>query len=102
MSLRAALLLPAFLVLAGCDTGATPMLGDALGEGDPFPAASDSCGASKLQGLIGQDASAANSALFTGSYRVLSAGESGGAMFRSYRTTVRLDAQDRIAKVQCG
>jgi len=87
--------------VAGCDTGAKPYLGDALGDG-VFMANADSCGAGRLQGLVGQDASAANGAAFTGEFRVLYPGEAGGAMFRPERTTVRVDAANRISKVQCG
>ena len=97
-----ALLLPAFLLLGACDTGTTTPPGDALGNGVPFPASDDSCGASSLQALVGQDASAANGAIFRGEFRVLYPGEAGGAMFRSDRTTVRIDGQNRITRVQCG
>ncbi|MFT3975070.1 MAG: I78 family peptidase inhibitor [Amaricoccus sp.] len=102
MSLRIALALPVLLALAACDTGAAPAVGDAAGDGIAFPVADDTCGASHLQGLVGQQASAANGAAFTGAFRVLYPGESGGPMFRSERTTVRIDDANRIAKVQCG
>lgn len=88
--------------LAGCDTGANPYLKDALGDGVFMPGNTNSCGASRLQGLVGQDASAANAAAFTGDFRVLYPGDAGGAMFRPERTTVRVDAANRISKVQCG
>lgn len=88
--------------LAGCATGAVETPGNALGNGVFMPASDDSCGASRLQGLVGQDASAANGAVFTGEFRVLYAGDAGGAMFRPQRTTVRVDASNRISKVQCG
>ena len=90
--------LPAGLLLAGlagCDTGVTDTQAIA-------GAGADTCGANRLQALIGQDASAANGAAFTGEFRVLAAGEAGGAMFKPQRTTVRLDEQNRILRVQCG
>ena len=91
------------LGLAGCDTGATPFIGDAHGEGVYMPGSGGgSCGADRLQGLVGQDASAANGAAFTGEFRVLYPGDAGGAMFRPQRTTVRVDDANRISKVQCG
>jgi hypothetical protein len=94
--------LPLLLALAACDTGPAPHPADALGDGVAMPAASNTCGASRLQGLVGQDASAANGAMFAGDFRVLGPGETGGAMFRSDRTTVRVDAANRISRVQCG
>jgi len=96
--------LGALLVLAGvagCDTGAKPYLGDALGDG-VFMGNADSCGAGRLQGLVGQDASAANGAAFAGEFRILYPDDAGGAMYRPERTTVRVDAANRISKVQCG
>ena len=87
--------------VAGCDTGATPYLADAVGEGQFMPN-SGSCGAARLQGLVGQDASAANGAAFAGEFRILYPDDAGGAMFRPERTTVRVDAANRISKVQCG
>lgn len=95
-------LLPALLALAACSTGPEDHSPDALGEGVAMPASDDSCGASRLQGLVGQDASAANGAAFSGEFRVLYPGDAGGAMFRSDRTTVRVNDQNRIAKIQCG
>lgn len=94
MTRRVALLV-AGLLLAGCTTG----VGDRQ---PPAGAGADTCGANRLQALVGQDASAANGAAFTGEFRVLAMDEAGGAMFKSQRTTVRLDAQNRIARVQCG
>ncbi|MBB5223945.1 hypothetical protein HNP73_003906 [Amaricoccus macauensis] len=91
-------LLPAGLLvvgLTGCNTGVTDT--EAIAG-----AGADTCGADQLQALVGQDASAANGAVFTGEFRVLAAGEAGGAMFKPQRTTVRLDEQNRILRVQCG
>lgn len=97
-----ALLLPALLALAACNTGPVDHPADTLGEGVAMPDSDDTCGARRLQGLVGQDASAANGAAFTGEFRVLYPGDAGGAMFRPDRTTVRVDGQNRITKVQCG
>ena len=99
---RLASVAPLVLALAACNTGAGVFRADAPGDGTFAPATDDTCGANRLQGLVGQDASAANGAAFRGEFRVLYPGESGGAMFRSDRTTVRIDGQNRISRVQCG
>ena len=62
----------------------------------------DPCGAGRLQGLVGQDAAAANSAALPAEYRILYPDMSAGTGFVQDRVTIRVDGQNHITSVQCG
>lgn len=91
------------LGLAACGpaqpvVGPPPVESDLLqtvGPGDP-------CGAGRLQGLVGQDASNANVAALPGGSRILYPDMTSGPAFKADRITIRVDAGNRITAVGCG
>jgi hypothetical protein len=62
----------------------------------------DTCGASRLQDLVGQDAAALNAAPLPADYRVVYPDMPGGGAFQSNRLTATIDANNVIARVTCG
>lgn len=66
-----------------------------VGPGDP-------CGAGRLQGLVGQDAGAANVAALPGGSRILYPDMASGPAYKADRITIRVDAGNRITDVTCG
>jgi hypothetical protein len=62
----------------------------------------DPCGAGRLQGLVGQEARAANVAALPAESRILYPDMSAGTAFRQDRVTVEVDNASRITGVRCG
>lgn len=63
---------------------------------------SDSCGAVRLQGLVGQPAEVLESIRFTQPVRVVSPGQPVTMDFSPSRLTVETTEADRIRRLSCG
>ncbi len=87
-----ALVIAAPLVLAGC---VAP-----LPEPDPGPVGS--CGASELQGLVGQRGSVLDGMRFSQEIRVIQPGMAVTMDFNPDRLNIWLDDRDVIERVTCG
>ena len=89
--------------LAGCGPE-QPVVGGPPAESNGLQPVgpADPCGAGRLQGLVGQDAAAANSAALPAEYRILYPDMSAGTGFKQERVTIRVDGQNHIMSVQCG
>ncbi len=90
-----ALCLPVFLpaCLPGGPTGPLPPVD--IGT-------ADACGASQLQGLVGQPASAIAAMTFAQPMRLIRPGMAVTMDFNAERLNITLDEADRIVSVTCG
>lgn len=90
----------ALLLLAACVTegGSGPAPGPAP---DPAPAA-DACGASGLQGLVGQPASSLDTMRFAQRMRVIRPGQMVTMDYSEARLNIAVDEAERITRVYCG
>lgn len=87
-----------FMLLAGLVAGCDPVL---LPVPD-VPPVQDDCGASQLQGLIGQPVGILAGMTFTGPVRVLRPGDVVTMEFGPNRLNFDVDAQDHITRITCG
>ncbi|PKP71018.1 MAG: hypothetical protein CVT82_04100 [Alphaproteobacteria bacterium HGW-Alphaproteobacteria-4] len=62
----------------------------------------DTCGATALQGLIGQPESVLQGMVFAGPLRVIRPGQAVTMDYSAARLNVSLDAGGRIVRVTCG
>lgn len=84
----------AMLLLAACVT-----------EGGSDPAqepAADACGASGLQGLVGQPASTLDTMRFAQRMRVIRPGQAVTMDYSAERLNIAVDGAERISRVYCG
>lgn len=90
----------ALLLLAACVTegGSGPAPGPAP---DPAPVA-DACGASGLQGLVGQQASTLDTMRFAQRMRVIRPGQMVTMDYSEARLNIAVDEAERITRVYCG
>ncbi|MDN3712453.1 I78 family peptidase inhibitor [Paracoccus cavernae] len=65
------------------------------------PAASDACGAAKLQGLIGQPAAAVERMSFASGTRILRPNMPVTADYRVDRLNIEINASGKVEKVAC-
>jgi len=68
----------------------------------PVPVASDQCGASDLQYLVGQRGRVLDGMRFSQDVRVVQPGTSVTMDYREDRLNIRLDSRDVIVEVVCG
>ena len=87
-----------FVLLAGLTAGCVPVL---LPVPD-VPPVEDDCGASQLQGLIGQPVGILAGMTFTGTVRILRPGDVVTMEFGPNRLNFAVDARDRITRITCG
>ena len=66
------------------------------------PMASDQCGASQLQYLVGQRGSVLEGMRFSQDLRVIQPGTSVTMDYRADRLNIRIDDRDVIVEVACG
>ncbi|MBW6507525.1 MAG: hypothetical protein K0B00_12335 [Rhodobacteraceae bacterium] len=64
--------------------------------------AADDCGASTLQGLLGQPESVLQGMVFAGPLRVIRAGQAVTMDYSAARLNVSLDAAGLIERISCG
>lgn len=89
-----ATLIASALILAACQAPVT--------EGVAEDPAEDACGASELQHLVGQSASAAEGLTVPGPVRVFRTGQPVTLDYRVERLNIELDGRGRIVRVFCG
>ena len=100
-----ALPLLAALALAACEPtpGRPTPPGGAPDPGPALPDPSeDTCGASDLAGLIGQDAGVLDAARFANPVRVIRPGDLVTLDFNPQRLNFELDEAGAIARIRCG
>ncbi len=81
------------LVLAACEP---------IPPGPPSLPPPDACGASALQGLLGQPASVLQAMRFAGPVRVIRPGMAVTMDYSPERLNIEIDAEEIIARVTCG
>ena len=91
---------PLLLSVAACTP--LPML-DPLPDPVPLPVETeDTCGATELAGLIGQDASALERVLLLQRVRVIQPGMAVTMDYGPDRINFEIDTDNRIARIYCG
>jgi hypothetical protein len=92
-------------VLAACspdpDAVGRPMT-LAQSPGPTYLVQGDTCGASRLQGLVGQDAAALNTAALPVDARIQYPDMPDGGAFQSDRLTAKVDGNNVITRITCG
>lgn len=92
----------AALLLAGCGNGATGLTAPGKGKPAPIVDLAPRCGATELQGLIGQDGATIGVIEHTGPLRVVHPGDALTQDYRPDRLNINLDADGLISRVWCG
>jgi hypothetical protein len=86
-------LIPAVLLLAACVPEVPPVT-------SPDP--NDVCGASALQGLVGQPASVLDGMRFSRETRIIRPDTAVTMDFRENRLNIEIDRAEKISRVACG
>lgn len=96
--MRAVLMSAACLALASCVVVPLP----SVGGGGATPAPEDACGASGLQGLVGQSSAVLQTMRFAGPVRIIEPNMAVTMDYSAARLNIWLNSAGRIDRVTCG